>query len=89
MRLVASEIDTGATATTSDAAACSVAVGVTRAPGTKCPRCWNYSTRCGQDAEHPELCERCGPAVQEMGFKLPAAAAAGVPKSKQATAVAA
>jgi hypothetical protein len=27
-------------------------------------------------AEHPELCERCHPVVDALGFKLPGAAAA-------------
>jgi isoleucyl-tRNA synthetase len=34
-------------------------VSVFPADGQKCVRCWNYSTRVGEFAEHPELCERC------------------------------
>ena len=34
-------------------------------------RCWNYSTRVGQDASHPQLCERCAPVIRGMGFELP------------------
>jgi isoleucyl-tRNA synthetase len=34
-------------------------VVVQRAEGKKCVRCWNYSPRVGEFAEHPELCERC------------------------------
>lgn len=34
-------------------------------------RCWNYSTRVGQDTEHPQLCERCLPVIRGMGFELP------------------
>jgi hypothetical protein len=30
-------------------------------------------------AEHPELCERCHPVVDALGFKLPGAAAAAAP----------
>ncbi|MCL6754046.1 hypothetical protein KBT16_24945 [Nostoc sp. CCCryo 231-06] len=26
---------------------------------TKCDRCWNYSTRIGESAEHPLICDRC------------------------------
>ena len=89
-----------------------VAVGVARADGHKCSRCWNYrcvaawfpamacpallrdtcamacsltlpprlallpsprrrSTHVGQDAQHPELCERCLPVIQDLGFTLP------------------
>jgi isoleucyl-tRNA synthetase len=53
-----------------------VTVGVTRADGAKCSRCWNYSVLVGSDAEHPELCERCSPVIRAMGFKAPAAAVA-------------
>jgi len=34
-------------------------VGVSRAMGTKCNRCWNYSGTVGQNPEHPTLCARC------------------------------
>ncbi|MBN1380089.1 MAG: isoleucine--tRNA ligase [Deltaproteobacteria bacterium] len=34
-------------------------IGVTKAPGQKCNRCWNYSESVGSDAEHPDICERC------------------------------
>nr|WP_242040938.1 isoleucine--tRNA ligase [Leptolyngbya sp. FACHB-261] len=34
-------------------------IGVVNAEGTKCVRCWNYSTLVGHFAEHPSLCERC------------------------------
>ncbi|MDI9636111.1 isoleucine--tRNA ligase [Oscillatoria amoena NRMC-F 0135] len=36
-----------------------LAVGVTKADGQKCDRCWNYSPYVGQSSEHPEICERC------------------------------
>src|SRR2546425_370986 len=32
--------------------------GAERAPGEKCPRCWNIRAL-GQDPRHPDLCERC------------------------------
>jgi isoleucyl-tRNA synthetase len=38
-------------------------VGVVKADGEKCDRCWNYSTHIGEAAEHPTLCERCVPAL--------------------------
>jgi isoleucyl-tRNA synthetase len=41
-------------------------VKVERAPGAKCERCWNYSTRVGEDAEYPTLCERCRAALREI-----------------------
>jgi isoleucyl-tRNA synthetase len=34
-------------------------VGVSRAKGEKCHRCWIYSETVGTSAEHPALCERC------------------------------
>lgn len=34
-------------------------VGVGRADGDKCERCWNYSPAVGTLAGHPGLCERC------------------------------
>ena len=40
-----------------------VSVGVARAEGHKCARCWNFSPLVGTDAKHPQLCERCVPIV--------------------------
>jgi len=34
-------------------------VGVSRATGAKCNRCWNYSATVGENAEHPTICARC------------------------------
>eukprot|EP00262_Sarcandra_glabra_P011763 TRINITY_DN2896_c0_g2_i1.p1 TRINITY_DN2896_c0_g2~~TRINITY_DN2896_c0_g2_i1.p1 ORF type:complete len:1114 (-),score=229.52 TRINITY_DN2896_c0_g2_i1:171-3194(-) len=34
-------------------------VGASRADGTKCERCWNYSPQVGSFDEHPALCSRC------------------------------
>lgn len=42
-----------------------VRVVVGRALGEKCSRCWNYRTSVGQDAVHPEICDRCLPVVAE------------------------
>jgi isoleucyl-tRNA synthetase len=42
-----------------------VHVEVMRAEGTKCERCWNYSTHVGESAEWPTLCERCIAALEE------------------------
>jgi len=52
-----------------------VVAGVTRAEGSKCQRCWNYSTQVGADEGHPSLCERCSPVIRDMGFTLPTPAA--------------
>ncbi|XWS22450.1 hypothetical protein CRYUN_Cryun29cG0035900 [Craigia yunnanensis] len=34
-------------------------IGVSRADGSKCERCWNYSLQVGSFMEHPTLCGRC------------------------------
>ncbi len=34
-------------------------IGVAKAPGKKCSRCWIYSESVGQDTEHPLICSRC------------------------------
>ena len=36
-----------------------LAIGVTRAKGEKCNRCWIHSETLGESTEHPELCSRC------------------------------
>ena len=38
-------------------------VGIVKADGEKCDRCWNYSIFVGKSALHPLLCERCIPAL--------------------------
>jgi isoleucyl-tRNA synthetase len=40
-----------------------IAVGVVRAEGTKCERCWFYSPHVGQDKVHSTICLRCADAV--------------------------
>ncbi len=44
----------------------SINVQVSRAPGQKCERCWNYSTRVGEDVTYPTVCERCSAALREI-----------------------
>jgi isoleucyl-tRNA synthetase len=34
-------------------------IGVTKAQGKKCDRCWIYSETVGADPDHPTICERC------------------------------
>jgi isoleucyl-tRNA synthetase len=41
-------------------------VGVKRASGVKCERCWNYSTHVGENADYPTVCERCVKALTEI-----------------------
>ena len=42
-------------------------IGIDKARGTKCQRCWVWSERVGEDSRHPTLCERCAPVVAAMG----------------------
>jgi isoleucyl-tRNA synthetase len=44
--------------------AAALAVRVTKAPGRKCERCWNYSLRVGENQEYPTICERCTEALK-------------------------
>ena len=39
-------------------------IGVIKAEGQKCDRCWNYSTYVGQSEADPTLCDRCVEALQ-------------------------
>ena len=41
-------------------------VTVERASGTKCERCWKYSTKVGEDAAYPTVCDTCASALHEM-----------------------
>jgi isoleucyl-tRNA synthetase len=41
-------------------------VEVTKAAGQKCERCWNYSTRVGENRDYPTVCERCAPVLKEL-----------------------
>jgi isoleucyl-tRNA synthetase len=34
-------------------------IGIDHARGAKCARCWTWSERVGEAADHPTLCERC------------------------------
>ncbi len=34
-------------------------IGIVKADGKKCDRCWNYSTHVGESVEHPLICDRC------------------------------
>ena len=42
-----------------------LAIGVDKAAGEKCERCWIYSTELGTDPAHPTLCPRCAAALKE------------------------
>jgi isoleucyl-tRNA synthetase len=42
-----------------------VVVQVSKAPGLKCERCWNFSTHVGEDKNYPTVCERCSAVLKE------------------------
>jgi isoleucyl-tRNA synthetase len=41
-------------------------IKIERADGAKCERCWNYSTRVGENNRYPTVCERCTEALAEI-----------------------
>jgi isoleucyl-tRNA synthetase len=41
-------------------------VEVSKAPGEKCERCWNYSIHVGEDKSYPTVCERCSAVLAEI-----------------------
>src|SRR5437870_1446638 len=41
-------------------------IGVDRARGEKCERCWTRSEHVGENRTHPTLCERCVPIVTRL-----------------------
>ncbi len=41
-------------------------IKVSKAPGAKCERCWNYSTHVGEDKAYPTVCERCSAVLAEI-----------------------
>ncbi|XP_074587991.1 LOW QUALITY PROTEIN: isoleucine--tRNA ligase, chloroplastic/mitochondrial [Curcuma longa] len=47
-------------------------IGVDRADGSKCERCWNFTPQVGSFPEHPTLCARCYDVINV--HPLPAAA---------------
>jgi isoleucyl-tRNA synthetase len=47
-----------------------VVVQVGKAPGLKCERCWNFSTRVGEDKNYPTVCERCSSVIREIGGEI-------------------
>lgn len=42
-----------------------VRVGVAKAQGDKCERCWRYTPEVGENEAHPTLCARCAQVVTE------------------------
>lgn len=49
-------------------------IGVGKAEGGKCERCWNYSLSVGEAQKHPTLCDRCAVVVASLeGTQVPVA----------------
>jgi isoleucyl-tRNA synthetase len=44
----------------------SLEVSIHKADGSKCDRCWNYSTHVGENTRYPTICERCSAALAEI-----------------------
>jgi isoleucyl-tRNA synthetase len=42
-------------------------IGVGKAAGEKCARCWIYSTELGSDASRPDVCPRCAQVLAQLG----------------------
>lgn len=42
-------------------------IGLEKAEGEKCPRCWHFTTDVGHDAAHPEVCGRCATNIAGEG----------------------
>ena len=69
-----------------------VTIGIAKADGAKCERCWNYYTELSDTkADYPSVCERCTVALTKMSYPKvghlspkPAAAAQPAPAAKPA-----
>ena len=44
-------------------------IGVARAPGDKCARCWIYSEDLGASPDYPDLCPRCAGVMTTLSFQ--------------------
>ncbi len=43
-----------------------IEVEVSKAEGSKCPRCWQWRTDIGSDLAHPEVCAKCAKALSKF-----------------------
>lgn len=48
-----------------------IGVGVEKAAGEKCVRCWNYSEKVGKSSNHPLLCEKCLITIRRGAINCP------------------
>jgi len=49
-----------------------VTIGVVKAGGSKCDRCWKYYDSVDVNAAYPNTCSRCVDSLVAMGFEMPA-----------------
>ena len=56
-----------------------ITAAVTVAEGEKCPPCWTIR-ELGGNPDHPDVCERCGDALDAIEAVLPAGTLSGAPK---------
>jgi isoleucyl-tRNA synthetase len=54
---------------TAESSVSGVTVGVTRAHGAKCGRCWLYCTSVGMHAVHSDVCLRCADVLKTDGHE--------------------
>ena len=47
-------------------------IGVTKAKGVKCDRCWYYSDSVGEDHEHSDICLRCADVIRTDNHQISA-----------------
>lgn len=64
-------------------------VGVSRAPGDKCERCWYQCKSVGSHHDHPTLCSRCNGIVEGIGLAPPPPPPAAAAVVSEAASVAA
>ena len=43
-------------------------IGVQRAQGAKCQRCWKYDLKIGEDQIHPDICPRCAQIIRQQTY---------------------
>lgn len=63
-------------------------IGASKAEGSKCDRCWNYSPKVGSFPEHPTLCSRCYSVVVIQSPRAVAAVSWGIVSKREAETVA-